>query len=802
MASTRSNVSPDDPPVPGVVARVMQKIFFYETNLTFKRPVGAAADVKELEYISALHQTDMTKVRKDASIKDVDIASFLMSRYGILVTPEEVRKTIMHGLGGGDTEDESLDMIEVVAILLIPTLLKAGAGISPFDDVHIKEGLKNAWQIALEKKKNKDAQAKMPDLDMIEVVHRMIMKDTTGSDEPRSLSKELLVEILIAYGEEEIAMDGDVLDKMLAIAGGADAPFNVENFTKALTDDVDLYDPRKEIEESTFYYDVFGTDENDIVGATAAVAVATNTQDTDLERDMAGADVESEAGKDAARADVDLNQLLATDLDNDIADNGDWAAPVKMKKVFTNPSFDYSAGTYKSKYAVAFLWAFLMVFLLWIYTDRNDFFSFIKIQYCRTKDDGVVDSKPGCEIGNSVIKSMLYFILWGLLGMGLIAVGSFGNDTTGHVSFKFRGHKKTKKTKVMARIGLIMTTILITLFISIQIYRRTDREKKDKDISLESLTFFLCVLGVLTLLTYMKNYLVLVASLDRFNAYEWLHTTMTPDSVRSEANVKQAAAFKIDHMADNAIELVRAGPGDRSLIKSWFGAAILKFEMEGDSEKRFEDCGGILWTWSRIFSGELLTKEGIWIHARLVSTNLCHFIVAIYILFYGFAMTSSEGFNFIETQIVRMFCMVSKLSMNDSVQSNTDSQKILSILQQSTATDPCSEVIIPFDITTLNEACLENGEFNSTNLEKIFKCYNSKHDIYTEKETDAAIIFGAVVAFLIALCIAVVFIPSYTTSVLKLRSGVIPTFNDSYSNFSQIRQKPTQVSILNGMMFW
>jgi hypothetical protein len=35
----------------------------------FDMLVGAAGDVKELEYISALHQTYLTEVRKDCSIR-------------------------------------------------------------------------------------------------------------------------------------------------------------------------------------------------------------------------------------------------------------------------------------------------------------------------------------------------------------------------------------------------------------------------------------------------------------------------------------------------------------------------------------------------------------------------------------------------------------------------------------------------------------------------------------------------------------------------------------------------------------
>jgi hypothetical protein len=38
----------------------------------FELLVGAPGDVKELEYISSLHQTDVTEVRKDASIKGIN----------------------------------------------------------------------------------------------------------------------------------------------------------------------------------------------------------------------------------------------------------------------------------------------------------------------------------------------------------------------------------------------------------------------------------------------------------------------------------------------------------------------------------------------------------------------------------------------------------------------------------------------------------------------------------------------------------------------------------------------------------
>jgi hypothetical protein len=62
-----------------------------------------------------------------ASLADEDIRLFLCSRYGIKVSNEFVRDTILRGMAGSNDENESLDIMEIVAILMIPTLLKAAA---------------------------------------------------------------------------------------------------------------------------------------------------------------------------------------------------------------------------------------------------------------------------------------------------------------------------------------------------------------------------------------------------------------------------------------------------------------------------------------------------------------------------------------------------------------------------------------------------------------------------------------------------------------------------------------------------
>jgi hypothetical protein len=66
---------------------------------SYQRLVGAGADAKELEYVSALHQTCMPSTRASATISSLDIQRYLVSRHGLLITPHQA-KEIVQGLGG------------------------------------------------------------------------------------------------------------------------------------------------------------------------------------------------------------------------------------------------------------------------------------------------------------------------------------------------------------------------------------------------------------------------------------------------------------------------------------------------------------------------------------------------------------------------------------------------------------------------------------------------------------------------------------------------------------------------------
>jgi hypothetical protein len=334
-----------------------------------------------------------------------------MSRYGIQVTEEEVKDTILMDFGqcsrqkdgqltdahdgaGQETESceepshnapmEHLDLTQVVALLLIPSLLKARARIEELDqtkvngdtdgtgtdefrnernsenglsqlsyhtaisdlelleessNVHFaKKAISSRWAILQRERGDKHT----PDADLIENVLQMMIHDATGNSQPQPLTKELLRQLLNFYGETDIAEDDSLLEEMILTAtNNTDgAPRDVERdpiildkhtFARALTDDVGIYSTDNENNTTTNYYDVFKT-------------FSPN-----------------------GRKEKTPNSIEA-DVDGDIR---------PVPSVFTFPSIDYTADTFRSKSFVILLWVtWILSYFAYLFNGQDNVLAF------------------------------------------------------------------------------------------------------------------------------------------------------------------------------------------------------------------------------------------------------------------------------------------------------------------------------------------------------------------------------------------------------------------------------------------
>lgn len=74
------------------------------SGLTFSRRIGPAADVDELAYVIALHQTS-PQTRSNATVSSTDIRRLLRSRHGLSIDREQALDLVYEFAGGDPLVD-------------------------------------------------------------------------------------------------------------------------------------------------------------------------------------------------------------------------------------------------------------------------------------------------------------------------------------------------------------------------------------------------------------------------------------------------------------------------------------------------------------------------------------------------------------------------------------------------------------------------------------------------------------------------------------------------------------------------
>jgi len=314
----------------------------------------------------------------------------------------------------------------------------------------------------------------------------------------------------------------------------------------------------------------------------------------------------------------------------------------------------------------------------------------------------------------------------------------------------------------------------------------------------------------------------------------------------------------MNEMTKNAIAIAESKDED-AVVGSYFGQGLMRFSKKGGYKK----VGGFSWTWARIFDRTLFTEDGIWLSARLLSSNVAQFLVSVFVILAGtnLCLTAFREYDIERAKEVanEYIGLVFDTSVDQELVTNVvleaagQFSTFLSETQGSSFNgNQCSDHSLHQSVIWLGlEACtLEGGFYQcdpSSNFDYLcslagqqasdFDTVNSQEQLINlgflkasgldvdaiVNTTTAAIqqaaessidslypaeaymivipfIVGTIVAFITAISLAVTYIPSATATTLKLRSGVIPTLEDP--KFHQYRVAADQVTILLGSLFW
>lgn len=609
--------------------------------MKFAKPKGAVADLRELEYISTLHQTGST-IRRDGSIRTDDITKFLMSRYGIKVTETEVASTIAKGFGGGGISEEdgdTLDLCEIAAMLLVPTLLKAEMSLhrdhlerekirgrhlhlgnddgdgSPgttaddsFSDeehdlkFHLqKSGPDDVWNSVNDTSKSLRGEDRWPDYDLINLVLSMILRDVTGDDKPKPMTKELLKEIFVFYGEHDVSEDDRLLEEMILVASKmqivpegestkAEPILDAFTFAHCLTMDVRAYNPKTEGRLSTNFHDVYQS-KNDQHGAS-------------------------------------------------ISEDGIH----KVKHVFTFASIDYAVDTFRSKLFVTLLWVTWALFF-WVFMNGQSNASLGNLN-CTEKHTGGSASLFGCDIAQGIINWLLIMSKLVIIGSGFVILSSAGHSIN---------HEKPRLLLFFSftSMGFISLMTFVPAFHSFTVLKDEDTITDDdffgqqvieggalvntsREGHLEYeiwIVYLIVACGVVLMLLSIQNLLDQLVPVEYKDKYKWLKKCLVSGTVTMERNMKQAAAFKVNHMVRNARAIHKAaefehGAGSSSRESSCGRALLAYTKLQEDQEL----VSGWFWVWRRLLNGKLFVEDGIWLNNRMLQGNIAQLIICIWLI--------------------------------------------------------------------------------------------------------------------------------------------------------------------------
>jgi hypothetical protein len=241
---------------------------------------------------------------------------------------------------------------------------------------------------------------------------------------------------------------------------------------------------------------------------------------------------------------------------------------------------------------------------------------------------------------------------------------------------------------------------------------------------------------------------------DRFKFVNWWISTY---DTQGSYNAKLAGTHKLNQMISNAHLLhfvsitgqTGGGGGNNSSKNKSSSSSSLKdihtnqvmlnYSLWGEAE---EECGGFFWTWKGLLgSRDLFKKEGYWIHSRLFIGQCIQIVAGI---FYGYYMIGATG------------------QLADKVEGW--------------------------------RSMVENHHFERPLPDWVFQFVPEPWMIYRSFYPAAG------VAILIMICLVLVYLPTTASTVMKLRSGQIPSLADPH--FMKYRLTPDTVAYNLGNTFF
>jgi len=507
--------------------------------------------------------------------------------------------------------------------------------------------------------------------------------------------------------------------------------------------------------------------------------------------------------------------------------------------VWTNHSFVSPTGLAVSLWGCVLFGLFAFAFRI---SDEDS--CRLEIERGREWDENAESFK--CKVKSSVGGWLGRYLFFAGVGIVSIAVGSLGN---------YVGNSRPR----LPLIGALY--VLAFPFLLGAVLSRDDGGEHEPYFELEKRSSFIYMVAMSKVLAFVTAYFhicnfVAIAYPDNFMEKSAWGRLLGFAPLARELFMKTAGAHKTNQLVRNAMALME-GEVSSSVVKTYFGHGLSAFALNGESKSR---QGGFFWFWGRIRDRSIIRKEGIWYSTRLLASNFTQLSICCFILLLGIDLINKTELNFgaekfvaqtnwLVRDIVDMGFAMTDTQNATTQLTNVFGSSLATITDgQSSLLAQCEELKSVIGTPLLENSCskdsqggyecsgslnpeqalcilaetpelsdqqpdlayqlIETAGFNATNMRSAVEAqfeiaiYKAVESMYPEElwMITVPLQVGTALAVLASLRLALLYLPGVTTTILELRTGVIPSLHSP--NFQKYREAPDTVTILTGSLFW
>mmetsp|Transcript_22716 Transcript_22716/g.46637 ORF Transcript_22716/g.46637 Transcript_22716/m.46637 type:complete len:656 (+) Transcript_22716:299-2266(+) len=480
--------------------------------------------------------------------------------------------------------------------------------------------------------------------------HLQFASSGKPSDRPKTspfvtapiLTVDLMKEILLFYGEGEMANNYDLVKEMIWAAAGSlgreddskgedrSLPFvrlDECAFLRALIHDVQEYDIHVENRDSTNYFDVFqtlySTKKSDDIVTRLTMEMDVTRRSKDCDNESSSENAPNKSGKCTSL--VCCRKEKDKSFAKESSKEGSAVRPVE--RIFTFPSIDYTCDSFRNRSFVVVLWVtFIVAYFAYLYGNSSE-----------RKICGYTETHFGCIIGQGLYRWIEVILELSILGTSFLWLSSLGNTIY-----------PTHPFYILIGIACIAVFTILPFFHELRVGNYVSTEKQNNGrMSLYFLSMIGgCVLIFLKLIGLLDSLIPIQFLMDHIRVGKMILSS----NVRSEAKIKRAAAFKLNRMVKNAMDVhsltdtlgdSRCGTNSTTSAAngSEFGKALLHFAKLSD--KTVSD-GGWGWAWRSIWNGQIYDNEGIWLSTRIIAGNLSKLIICLIFPIFGYIFLNGD----------------------------------------------------------------------------------------------------------------------------------------------------------------